>query len=90
MFVLGSCGFSEKLDSEANAVSGRPVDVKRMHYGGSRKHMVMAELVHSRIGCVRTTGSAGHYFGSYGECGVGTVTGAVVEFETRLTACCIR
>lgn len=37
--------------------------------------MVMAKLFHSHTGCDRTTDSAEHYFGSYGERGVGTVTG---------------
>lgn len=54
VFVLGS------NDPGGNSVVGQTpfAEDEGDRYGGSRKHMAMAGLVHSHAGCARMTGNA--------------------------------
>jgi hypothetical protein len=65
---------------------GLPVEVGRVCYGGSRTHMAMAELVHSREGCARRLAMQSALFDYADESGGGAEHSAT-EFMTRLTAC---
>ena len=69
---------------------GLPVEVGRFCYGGSRKRMAMAELVHSREGCARRLAMQSAFFDYADGSGGGAEYSATVEFMTRLTACRIR
>ena len=87
---LESSGPGGELGGQANAEGGRSVEVERVCYGGIRKRMAMAELVHSRKGCARRLAMQNDFFGYAGGSGADAGMRATAEFMTRLTAFCIR